>query len=73
MATQSSKTVTVRLPAALYSQVLKVAEETNSNLAEATRNCLSYHFNQVSINERLNEINQSLSRLEKSVGELAVE
>lgn len=70
---QGSKTITVRLPSALYDQVLKVAEHTNANLAEATRNCLSDHFNQIKIEDRLQEINQSLNRIERSVSELGAE
>lgn len=69
----NTKTVTVRLPAALYGQIIKVAEETNSNVAEATRNCLSEHFNQIKIEDRLQEINQALSRIEDSVNELGAE
>jgi len=69
----NTKTITVRLPNALHDQILKVAESTNSNLAEATRSCLSDHFNQIKIEYRLQEINQALNRIEASVNELGAE
>lgn len=70
MAQQASKTVTVRLPSALYDQVLKVAEETNSNVAEATRSCLSEHFNQIKIEDQLTEINLKLNQISKTLEEV---
>jgi hypothetical protein len=70
---QATKTITVRLPSAIYDQVLKVAENTNANLAEATRTCLSEHFNQIKIDAHLTEINETLSRIENSVNELGTE
>lgn len=70
---QATKTITVRLPSALYDQVLKVAENTNACLAEATRTCLAEHFNQIKVEDKLAEINKSLNRIETSVNELGAE
>jgi hypothetical protein len=65
-----NKTITVRLPSALYAQILMVAENTNANLAEATRNCLSEHFNHIKIEAQLDTINIKLDAISKTLEEV---
>jgi predicted transcriptional regulator len=70
MSIHNSKSVTVRLPAALHSKILKTAEATNSNIAEATRNCLADHFNRIKLEDQLDTINSKLDLISKTLAEV---
>lgn len=55
--------VTIRLPSALYQQIAQEAERMNTNIADATRQCLAEHFNRKRIEDRLDIISDNVIKL----------
>ena len=65
--------LSVRLPSGLYARILEMAEENNSNLAEATRELLTQHFNRERLEERFDKTDEALLKIQKTLDQLAVE
>ena len=65
--------LSVRLPSALYARILELAEGNNSNLAEATRELLTQHFNRERLEERFDKTDAALEKIQATLNNLAVE
>ena len=55
--------LTIRLAKPIFNKLSEIAETEKISISEAARSCLSAHFNQVQIDDRLTKIDQKLDQI----------